>query len=156
MVTKHSALRNTTFNLFLLWLYIIKLQNVFCWLSFKKMNLFFPLSRMEEIWVSHYEFSVLLLESLVAFSQLVGHQLVLVSLLLTGIQLFRQDEKCLLLTLQLTLAHKELHQTGRHSMEVIKLTWTEMFESLNVKKCVVNCVVLTVMIILSLIRESPK
>lgn len=42
------------------------------------------------------------------FSQLVGHQLVLVSLLLTGVQLFGQDQEGLLLAVQLTLTHQEL------------------------------------------------
>lgn len=50
-----------------------------------------------------------------AFSQLVGHQLVLVSFLLTGVQLFGQDEEGFLLTLQLPLTHQELKQTMHES-----------------------------------------
>jgi len=46
----------------------------------------------------------------VALSQLVSHQFVLVSLLLTGIQLFGQDEQCLFLTLQLAFTHQKLQQ----------------------------------------------
>lgn len=63
---------------------------------------------------THNELPVLLLEPLVALSQLVGHQFELVSLLLTRVQLLGQDEQGLLLALQLALAHQELqtrHET---------------------------------------------
>ncbi len=52
-----------------------------------------------------------------ALPQLVGHQLVLVSFLLTGIQLLGQNEQGLFLTLQLALAHQELQQTPRTRTE---------------------------------------
>lgn len=52
-----------------------------------------------------------------ALPQLVGHQLVLVSLLLTGVQLLGQNEQRLLLTLQLALAHQELRGTQRAHRE---------------------------------------
>ncbi len=55
--------------------------------------------------VAYNEFSVLLLESLVSLAELVGHQLVLVPLLLAGVQLFRQNQESLLLALQLPLAN---------------------------------------------------
>lgn len=42
------------------------------------------------------------------FSELVGHQLVLVPLLLTRVQLLRQDQEGFLLTLQLLLTNHEL------------------------------------------------
>lgn len=57
---------------------------------------------------THDELPVLLLQALVALSQLVGHQLVLVALLLTGVQLLGQDEQSVLLALQLPFAHQEL------------------------------------------------
>lgn len=50
--------------------------------------------------------------------QLVGHQLVLVSLLLTGVQLLGQNEQGLLLALQLALAHQELGERGRRKEPV--------------------------------------
>lgn len=43
-----------------------------------------------------------------AFSELVGHQFVLVPLLLTGVQLLGQDQEGFLLTLQLLLTNHEL------------------------------------------------
>lgn len=43
-----------------------------------------------------------------ALPQLVGHQLVLVALLLTRVQLLGQDEQGVLLALQLPFAHQEL------------------------------------------------
>ena len=63
---------------------------------------------------THDELPVLLLQSLVALPQLVGHQLVLIPLLLTGVQLLRQDEESLLLTLQLPLTHQELQTPHTH------------------------------------------
>lgn len=45
-----------------------------------------------------------------ALPQLVGHKLVLVSFLLTGVQLLGQNEQGLFLTLQLALAHQKLQQ----------------------------------------------
>jgi len=69
------------------------------------------------VWTTHNEFPVLCLQSLVALPQLVGHQLVLVSLLLTGVQLLGQNEQRLLLTLQLALAHQELRGTQRAHRE---------------------------------------
>lgn len=73
--------------------------------------------------ITHNEFPVLLLEALVALPQLVGHQLVLVSLLLTRIQLFGQNEQGLLLTLQFALTHQELiphtHTNTTESTDVI-------------------------------------
>lgn len=54
------------------------------------------------------ELSVLLLEALVALAELVGHQLVLIPLLLAGVQLFGQDQESFLLTLQLPLTDQEL------------------------------------------------
>jgi len=47
---------------------------------------------------------VLLLERLVLFPELVGHQFVLIPLLLAGVQLFGQNQKSFFLTLQLPLA----------------------------------------------------
>lgn len=71
-----------------------------------------------QINITHNEFPVLLLEALVALPQLVGHQLVLVSLLLTRIQLFGQNEQGLLLTLQFALTHQELiPHTHKHNRE---------------------------------------
>lgn len=93
---------------------------------------FFYFSGNEKIWATHNKFPVLLLESLVALSQLVGHQLVLVSLLLTGVQLFGQDEKRLLLTLQLALTHQELHHT-RHEEHRKKNYKIAMNTCFNVK-----------------------
>lgn len=52
-----------------------------------------------------------------ALPQLVGHQLVLVSFLLTGVQLFGQNEEGLFLTLQLALAHQELQDTSQTHTE---------------------------------------
>ena len=43
-----------------------------------------------------------------AFTELVGHQLVLIPLLLTRVQLLRQDQEGFCLTLQLLLANHEL------------------------------------------------
>lgn len=57
---------------------------------------------------THNQFPVFLLQALVCLSQLVGHQLVLVSLLLTAVQLFGQNEEGVLLALQLTFAYQEL------------------------------------------------
>lgn len=59
-------------------------------------------------WLTHDELPVLLLQPLVALSQLVGHQFVLVPLLLTRVQLLGQDEQSVLLALQLSFAHQEL------------------------------------------------
>lgn len=58
---------------------------------------------------TYNELSVLLLESLVSLTQLVGHQLVLIPLLLTRVQLFRQNQESFFLTLQLPLTNQELH-----------------------------------------------
>lgn len=66
---------------------------------------------------THNELPVLLLEPLVALSQLVGHQFVLVSLLLTRIQLLGQNEQGLLLALQLALTHQELRKRRRTGAE---------------------------------------
>lgn len=57
---------------------------------------------------AYNELAVLLLESLMAFPELVGHQLVLIPLLLTRVQLLRQDQEGLFLALQLLLANHEL------------------------------------------------
>lgn len=59
---------------------------------------------------THNQFSVFLLQALVRLSQLVGHQFVLVSLLLTAVQLFGQNEEGVLLALQLTFAYQELQK----------------------------------------------
>lgn len=59
--------------------------------------------------MAYNEFSVLLLESLVALAELVGHQFVLIPLLLAGVQLFRQYQKSFFLTLQLPLANYKLY-----------------------------------------------
>lgn len=67
---------------------------------------------------TYNEFPVLFLDSLVALPQLVGHQLVLVSFLLTGIQLLGQNEQGLFLTLQLALTHQELHEERTESIMI--------------------------------------
>lgn len=57
-----------------------------------------------------------------AFSELVGHQFVLVPLLLTGVQLLGQDQEGFLLTLQLLLTNHELDDAikgERNSMTVL-------------------------------------
>lgn len=59
---------------------------------------------------AYNEFCVLLLESLVPLTELVGHQFELIPLLLAGVQLFRQNQKSFFLTLQLPLADYELHE----------------------------------------------
>lgn len=92
--------------------------------------------------VTHNEFPVLFLESLVALPQLVGHQFVLVSFLLTGIQLLGQNEQGLLLTLQLALTHQELQkchyarteQREQRSRHVIHHLWLLLTSSLQVEK----------------------
>ena len=58
---------------------------------------------------AHNEFSVLLLEPLVSLSELIGHQLELVPLLLARVQLLGQDQQSLLLALQLALADHKLY-----------------------------------------------
>lgn len=58
--------------------------------------------------LTYNEFSVLLLEALVPLTELVGHQLVLVPLLLARVQLLGQNQESLLLTLQLSLADNKL------------------------------------------------
>lgn len=58
---------------------------------------------------AYNELSVLLLQGLVAFTELVGHQLVLIPLLLAGVQLFGQNQESFFFTLQLTLTNQELH-----------------------------------------------
>lgn len=67
---------------------------------------------------SHNEFAVLLLESLMTFPQLVGHQLVLIPLLLTRVQLLGQDQEGFFLALQLLLTNQELSRVqkgeGKH------------------------------------------
>lgn len=70
-----------------------------------------------ELWATHNKFPVLFLESLVTLPQLVGHQLVLVSLLLTRIQLLGQNEQGFLLTLQLAFTHQELQQKANTRTE---------------------------------------
>lgn len=63
--------------------------------------------------MAYNEFSVLLLESLVSLSELVGHQFVLISLLLAGVQLFGQNQQSFFLTLQLSLTYYELRVRRR-------------------------------------------
>lgn len=58
--------------------------------------------------LTYNELSVLLLEALVPLTELIGHQLVLVPLLLACVQLFGQNQESLLLTLQLLLADNKL------------------------------------------------
>lgn len=58
--------------------------------------------------VTHNKLPVLLLEALVALSELVGHQFVLVPLLLTCVQLLGQNKQGLFFALQFTLADQEL------------------------------------------------
>lgn len=59
---------------------------------------------------AYNEFPVLLLEPLVSLTQLVGHQFVLIPLLLAGVQLFRQNQKSFFFTLQFTLTNEELQK----------------------------------------------
>lgn len=58
--------------------------------------------------MTHNQLSVLLLEPLVTLSKLVGHQFVLVPLLLTRVQLLGQNKQGLFFALQFTLADQEL------------------------------------------------
>lgn len=60
--------------------------------------------------MAHNKFSVLLLESLVPLAKLIGHEFVLIPLLLTGVQLFGQNQKSLLLALQLSLTNDKLQE----------------------------------------------
>ena len=70
--------------------------------------------------VAYNEFSVLLLESLVSLSELVGHQFVLISLLLAGVQLFGQNQQSFFLTLQLTLTYYKLRVRRRKKRRTLK------------------------------------
>lgn len=74
------------------------------------------LNRMK--FITHNKLSVFFLQHLVALSQLIGHQLKLVTLLLTGIQLFGQNQQRLLLTLQLSLTHQELSVRRKHMLSL--------------------------------------
>lgn len=58
--------------------------------------------------LTYNELSVLLLEALVPLPELIGHQFVLVPLLLARVQFFGQNQESFLLTLQLPLADNKL------------------------------------------------
>lgn len=58
--------------------------------------------------VTYNQLSILLLQGLMPFSQLIGHELVLVPLLLAGVQLLGEDQQSLLLALQLPFTHQVL------------------------------------------------
>lgn len=60
--------------------------------------------------MAYNELSILLLEALVPLTELVGHQFVLVPLLLARVQLFGQNQQSLFLTLQLPLTDYKLYE----------------------------------------------
>lgn len=59
---------------------------------------------------TYNQLPILLFQRLVSFPQLVGHKLVLVSFLLTGVQLFGKDQQCLLFTFELPFTHQILQK----------------------------------------------